>query len=181
MVSTRLVFALWAIPCCWRNEWDCASVVTEPSCHIVAVYSDTAAGKFYATGFPPGESEYWSNTLNLWEIGKGKPITELTIPGELPHRRSMAYSPTTNLLACGHGTDAKDWDEDDPENGAVYVWNVAHGQMQYVFRGKHVNSINYVRFSPDGTRLISRDTDWVVRLWDVQIFNALHFHQIAGS
>ena len=79
----------------------------------------------------------------------------------------MAYSPTTNLLACGRGADAKDWNEDDPENGTVYVWNVAHEQMQFVFRGKHVNSINYVRFSPDGKRLISRDTDWVVRLWDV--------------
>ena len=152
--------------------WDVAThrpqrVVTEPSCHIVTVYSDTATGEFYATGFPPGETDYWGNTLNLWEIGHSEPIAELTIPGELPYRRAMAYSPTTKLLACGNGTDAKDWDEDNPENGAVYVWNVEHEQMQHVFRGKHVNRINYVRFSPDGTRLISRDTDWVVRLWDL--------------
>ena len=144
-------------------------VVTEPRCHIVAVYSDTATGKLYATGFPPGESDYWGNTLYLWEIGQNEPIAELTIPGELPDRRAMAYAPATNLLACGNGTEKKDecWDENDPENGAVYVWDVASGQMQHIFRGKHTNSINYVRFSPDGTRLISKCTGWINRVWDV--------------
>ena len=152
--------------------WDVAThrpqhVVKEPLCHIVTVYSDSETGKFYATGFPPGESEYWDNTLNLWEIGQREPKAQLTIPGELPYRRAMTYSPNTNLLACGNGTDVEDWDENDIENGAVYVWNTVSEQMQHVFIGKHVNRINYVRFSPDGTRLISRDTDWVARLWDV--------------
>ncbi len=50
--------------------WDVAThrpqrVAIEPGCHIVAVYSDTTTGKFYATGYPPGESDYWGNTLNL--------------------------------------------------------------------------------------------------------------------
>ena len=143
-------------------------VVTEPRCHIVAVYSDTATGKFYATGFPPGESDYWSNTLNLWEIGHSEPIAELTMPGGLPDRRhGMAYAPATNLIACGNGTDAKDWQENDPENGAVYVQDVASGQMKQIFRGKHTNRINFVRFSPDGARLISRDTDGTNRVWDM--------------
>lgn len=143
-------------------------VVTEPRCHIVAVYSDTATGKFYATGFPPGVSDFWSNTLNLWEIGHSEPITELTMPGGLPDRRNgMAYAPATNLLACGNGTDAKDWQENDPENGAVYVQDVASGQMKQIFRGKHTNRITFVRFSPDGTRLISIDWDSTTVLWDV--------------
>ena len=141
--------------------------VTEPRCYIVAVYSDTATGKLYATGFPPGESAYWGNTLYLWEIGQNEPIAELTIPGELPNRRAMAYAPTTNLLACGNGTDADDWHENDPENGAVYVWDVARGQMRHIFRGKHTNRIDFVRLSPDGTRLISRGADLSNRVWDV--------------
>ncbi len=142
-------------------------VVTKPRCHIVAVYSDTATGKFYATGYPPGESEYWGNTLNLWEIGQSEPIAELTIPGGLPNRRAMAYSPTTNFLACADGTDAKDWHENDLENGAVYVWDVESGQMQHIFSGKHTNRIDFVRLSPDGTRLISNDIDGTNLLWDV--------------
>ena len=155
--------------------WDVAThrpqrVITEPRCHIVAVYSDTATEKFYATGFPPGESDLWSNTLNLWEIGQSEPIAELTIPGGLPDQRDgMAYAPATQLLACGNGTekDSENWDENDPENGAVYVWDVARGQMRHIFRGKHTNSINYLRFSPDGTRLLSRCDDWTHRVWDV--------------
>ena len=153
--------------------WDVAThrsqhVVTEPRCHIVAVYSDTATGKFYATGFPPSESDYWGNTLNLWEIGHSEPIAEVTMPGGLPDRRhGMAYAPTTNLLACGNGTDAKDSHENDPEIGAVYVWDVASKQMKHIFRGKHTNWINLVRFSPDGTRLISTDTDGTNRVWDL--------------
>ncbi len=113
--------------------------------------------------------------MNLWEIGQSEPIAELTIPGGLPDRRTgMAYAPATNLLACGNGTKADgwkendgDWHESDPENGAIYVWDVASGQMRHIIRGKHTNSINYVRFSPDGTRLISRDTDGTKRVWDM--------------
>ena len=145
-------------------------VVTEPRCHAFAVYSDTATEKFYATGFPSGESDLCSNTLNLWKIGQNEPIAELTVPGEPPDiRDGMAYAPATNLLACGNGTekDSDIWDENDPENGAVYVWDVSSGQMRHIFRGKHTNSINYVRFSPDGTRLISKCTGWTNRVWDV--------------
>ena len=145
-------------------------VVTEPRCHIVAVYSNTATGKFYATGYPPGESLYYGNTLNLWEIGQSEPIAELTVPGEPPDTRDgMAYAPATNLLACGNGTekDSEIWDENDPENGAVYVWDVARGQMRHIFRGKHTNRIDYMRFSPDGTRLLSIDVDATKRVWDV--------------
>ena len=145
-------------------------VVTEPRCHIVAVYSDIATGKFYATGFPPGESDYWGNTLNLWEIGQSEPIAEITIPGGLPDRRDgMTYAPVTNLLACGNGTEKDDecWDENDPENGAVYVWDVTREQMRHIFRGKHTNRIDYIRFSPDGTRLLSIDVDNTKRVWDV--------------
>ena len=148
-------------------------VVTEPRCHIVAVYSDTATGKLYATGFPPGESEYWSNTLCLWEIGRNEPIAELTIPGELPNRRAMAYAPVTNLLACGNGTKAEDLQENDPEIGAVYVWDVANKQMKHIFRGKHKDSIRYVRFSPDGTRLISKCSGWKNQVRDVVSGEAL--------
>ncbi len=152
--------------------WDVTShrpkrVITQPNCETSAVFSNASTEKLYITGFPPEQSDYWGNTLNLWEIEQSKPISKLTIPGELPYRSAMVYSPNTNLLACGNGTDVEDWDEDDPENGAVYVWNVPSEQMHHVFRGKHVNRINYVRFSPDGTRLISRDTNWVTRLWDV--------------
>ncbi len=152
--------------------WDVAThrpqrVITEPRCHIVAVYSDTATGNFYATGFPPGESDLCSNTLNLWKIGQSEPIAELTIPGELPYQRAMAYAPATNLLACGNGTDAENWQENDPENGAVYVWDVARGQMRHIFRGKHTNYIHFVRLSPDGTRLISIGDDLSNRVWDV--------------
>ena len=142
-------------------------VVTEPRCHIVDVYSDTATGKFYATGYPPGESLYWGNTLNLWEIGQSEPIAELTIPGGPPVQHAMAYAPATNLLAGGNGTDIKDWHENDPENGAVYVWDVQSGQMRHIFRGKHTDCITYVRFSPDGTRLTSMDDDSTSLLWDV--------------
>ena len=153
--------------------WDVAThrpqlAVTEPRCHIVTVYSDTATGKFYATGYPPGESLYYGNTLNLWEIGQSEPIAEFTVPGEPPDRRGgMAYAPATNLLACGYGTDANNWQENDPENGAVYVWDVASGQIRLIIRGKHTNRIEFVRFSPDGTRLISIDTDTTNRVWDM--------------
>lgn len=64
--------------------------------------------------------------MSLWKIGQNEPIAELTIPGELPNRHAMAYTPSTNLFACGNRTEKEDesWDENDLENGAVYVWDV---------------------------------------------------------
>ena len=159
--------------------WDVAThrpqrVITEPRCHIVTVYSDTSTGNFYAAGFPPEDSpedsHHWGNTLNLWKIGQSEPIAELTIPGGLPDQRNgMAYAPATNLLAYGNGArkDLESWDENDPENGAVYIWDVASGQMRHIFRGKHTNWVHTVRFSPDGTRLQSMDWDDTSVLWDV--------------
>ena len=155
--------------------WDVAThrpqrVVTEPRCHIVAVYCNTVTGNFYAAGFPPEDSQLWGNTLNLWKIGQSEPIAELTIPGGLPNQRTgMAYAPATNLLAYGNGArkDFENWDENDPENGAVYIWDVARGQMRHIFRGKHTNWVHTVRFSPDGTRLQSMDWDDTSVLWDV--------------
>ena len=64
--------------------------------------------KVYATGFHLGESNYWGNTLCLWEIGQNEPIAELTIPGELSNRRAMTYTSATNLRVCGNGANAKD-------------------------------------------------------------------------
>ncbi len=145
-------------------------VITEPRCHIVTIYSDTSTGNFYAAGFPPEDSHHWGNTLNLWKIGQSEPIAELTIPGGLPNQRTgMAYAPATNLLACGNGTKNTDesWQENDPENGAIYVWDVARRQMKHIFRGKHTNWVHTVRFSLDGTRLQSMDWDDTSVLWDV--------------
>ena len=153
--------------------WDISThhpqrIVTEPRCCTIEVYSNSVTGKFYATGYLPGESLFWSNTLNLWEIGQREPIAELTLPGGLPDQRDgMAYAPLANLLACGNGTSAKEWDENDPENGAVYVWDVARGQMRHIFRGKHTDRIIDLKFSPDGTRLVSIDKDNTTRLWDM--------------
>ena len=151
--------------------WDVAShcsqrVHVEPRCETYAVFV-THIGKLCVAGFPPEPSDefFWGDVLFLWELGQSEPIAKLTVPE--PDRFAMAYSPTTNLLACGNGTDIDDWHENDPENGAVYVWDVAHGKMRHIFRGKHTDGINFVKFSPDGTRLISRDTDSTVRLWNV--------------
>ena len=152
--------------------WDATThspqrIITEPRCETSAVFSNTYTGKLYTSGFPPGEFDYWDNILNLWELGRSEPIAELTVPGELPNRRAMAYAPTANLLACGNGTKAEDSHKNDPEIGAVYVWDVQSGQMRHIFRGKHTDGIDFVKFSPDGTRLISGDTDGTNRVSDV--------------
>ena len=151
--------------------WDVAShssqrVPVEPRCYTYVI-SAAPTGKLYIAGTPMETPNSWEDILLLWELGQSKPITELTVPGELSGWSAKAHSPTMNLLACGNGTDVEDWRENDPENGAVYVWDVAHGKMRHIFRGKHTDGINFVKFSPDGTRLISRDTDGTNRLWDV--------------
>lgn len=90
----------------------------------------------------------------LWNLSDGKIQARLaTGPSVRPDW--IDFSADGSLLAAGC------------ENSEVMVFNVDTRKKVETFRG-HTQVIFYLRFSPDGTRLVSRSRDGTARVWPIQ-------------
>ncbi|NTV61965.1 MAG: serine/threonine protein kinase [Oscillochloris sp.] len=92
------------------------------------------------------------NTIILWDMQTGQPITRLA--GHSGWVRSLAFSPDGKILASGS------------IDGTVRLWDVATRQQRAVLTG-HTDYLGAIAFSPDGATLASTSRDGTVRLWDV--------------
>ncbi len=73
---------------------------------------------------------------------------------EKPTRiHKLVVSPADGLVATGH------------DDGAIRIWNTS-GRLRNTLDG-HANAVTHLRFTPEGTRLLSLGGDNVLRVWDV--------------
>lgn len=70
---------------------------------------------------------------------------------------SLAFHPDGGKLASGGS-----WPD-----GTVRLWDLATGKSLLTLHG-HKNTISSLRFSPDGTRLVTASMDQTARLWDAR-------------
>ena len=68
-----------------------------------------------------------------------------------PSIRSVAYSPNDNEIVCGLS------------EGSIKIWNRETNQTHIL--GRHTHWVNYVAFSPNGSRIASGSDDGI-RIWD---------------
>jgi WD40 repeat protein len=96
-------------------------------------------------------------------MGKGTLKGKATLKGTHDGVVALAFSPDGALLASG-GTDE-----------AVKLWDVKTGEEKAAITHHHSWGLDFLRFNPDGTVLVSARnvktqglTPWEVKLWDVK-------------
>lgn len=91
----------------------------------------------------------WDGSIKLWDAASGKLIRSYgpRKAGEfaMADIHAVAFAPNGKRIASGDG------------EGKVTLWDVPSGKVIRTFRGKHKVTIASVKFSPDGSRLISWD------------------------
>lgn len=92
----------------------------------------------------------------LWDWSSDEIVAEFSIGEERIFWRA-AFSPNGELLAAGTAG--------DPSIGAVYVWEIASGELLSTFEG-HSNEILNVDFINDDV-LVSADDDGDMFMWDL--------------
>jgi WD40 repeat protein len=105
-------------------------------------------------------------TARVWDVATAKQLYP-PLDGHGSHRvNAVAFSPDGARLATA-GDDSN-----------VKVWDVATGQALRTLKGEslgrpegpgtsHLDRVNSIAFSPDGTRLATASDDYTTRLWDV--------------
>ncbi len=128
-------------------------------------------GKILATGGG------WDHTVHLWNINTGRLQTGLK--GHTDKIRDMAFSPdSTRLITASRDRTMRLWDvntgteqknlptPDDAINPHVAAAQI----LKYLEQGilpKERDNVHSVKFSKDGSQLISMSNDGSLHLWDV--------------
>ena len=131
---------------------------------IATLYGHTA-GVSSVTFNPDGTllaSGSWDETIKFWRVTDGKEIMTLQ-QGHSEAVMSVAFSPDGMLLASGSGNSS-------PISGSmdniIKLWDVATGRELMTLQG-HVDLVDSIMFSPDGTLLASGSWDETIKLWQV--------------
>lgn len=89
----------------------------------------------------------------LWQVSDGKQLCGINADKQI---FAVSFSPDNQHFALAVG------------DGTVRIVSLTHDICETLFTLKgHSNSVLNVRFSPDGSRIISSSTDRTVRIWDV--------------
>ncbi|CUA78547.1 putative WD repeat-containing protein alr2800 [Nostoc sp, PCC 7120] [Rhizoctonia solani] len=107
-------------------------------------------------------SASWEKTIRLWDVNTHQQLGQ-PIEGNYSFS-SMAFSPDAKLIASGHDLRG----DFHPDQHTAQLWDVEkRTAASKPFRG-HIHVVSLVRFTPDGSRLVSGSHDQTVRVWDVE-------------
>jgi eukaryotic-like serine/threonine-protein kinase len=102
-----------------------------------------------------------NNTLRLWDVRTGQPLSEPMLQeswvasGDVApdgHRVAVAFT--------DHTVRVLDFGEGKTTDGTAAIPRIASGPM------RHGNRVHTVRFSPDGSRIVTASADGTAHAWD---------------
>jgi WD40 repeat protein len=130
--------------------------------------------KITSVTFSNDESTIISGSLDkmvkIWNVSSGNVSSELEVNQSI---WSIALSPIDNSLAVAVDPNLT-WPSrywltfGEMHNCSIQIWNITDGEIIDTLMG-HVNTIESIKFSYDGTILASASWDWTIKLWGDQI------------
>ncbi len=105
-------------------------------------------------------------TIRVWDLASGKTVRTIrgeSAPGQEGKIGAMALSPDGKWLAAGGWFAAP-----QVEGSVIRLYEFASGKLVALLKG-HVDVVNGLAFSPDGSKLISGSSDSTAILWDAGI------------
>ncbi len=132
----------------WASERILTNVVVSlPRYTAAGVVVFSPDGRLLAIGEDYGR-------VRLLDLRKG---SFLLLPTQLGVAvTALAFSPTGDRLAAGHGYGM----------GTIRLWDVGSGEICGLLTN-HTDDIRALAFTPDGKQLVSASRDWTIRMWDV--------------
>lgn len=97
-------------------------------------------------------------TVRVWDVAAAVETT--TLSGSWDVGLSPAFSPDGSRLAVAH------WNE-------VWIWDVAASEVVGQLSHRRPWVVQQVRFSPDGTHLVTSGTDGTAHLWDAETLESV--------
>ena len=169
---------------------------THEELHFLTGHTDYVTGVFFSPDSKTlvsqsGDGEEWSpSMIKLWDVNTGE--LKVTLTEHKGAVNSIVFSPDGETLAIAYNDNTirfRDGVTGEPKSTLtghrckiiafspdgsrlvggsseeIHFWDVATGELQLTFAA-HANSIDALKYSPDGKMIASRGGDNNVCLWD---------------
>lgn len=117
-----------------------------------------------AGSFPDGSDSPADSSAYLWDL-RNRTQSQV-YAGHTNWTWAADISPGGSLVASGSGPLSFPASLDDLD-ASVRVWDAATGRQVIVLQG-HTNTVDSVKFLPDGRHLLSASWDGTIRRWDLE-------------
>lgn len=108
---------------------------------------------------PDGRSVVAGGFTRTLEIDAATGRVERSLEGQAGMIRCVGYDPTGHWIAGGHG--------EAGQAGEILLWERATGRLKFRLRG-HGDGVRHLKFTADGSRLVSASWDNTIRFWDTR-------------
>jgi WD40 repeat protein/serine/threonine protein kinase len=103
------------------------------------------------------------NLAIVRDADTGRELFRLSHSDVFPGAFGLAFSPDGSRLVTSDSGDM-----------TTRVWDAETGEELLTLSGEHSDWLNYVNFSPDGTRLITTSIDGTAKVWDIESGQVIH-------
>jgi WD40 repeat protein len=149
--------------------WDVQGVGDGERSKVIETLDDFG-GAVYHLDFSPDGSQLLatsdSGTLHMWDVIAEPGTEQITLMGDIPFMGDVAFSPQGDRIAVARS------------DGVVEIVDSYSGKLLLLLAGQ-TGTVESLKFTPDGSRLVTSAIDGNARIWDVTTGHTDSVNQVA--